>query len=84
MTAGFAALAADTQIMAIRAVRAFGKFNQDNDPYGEHDFGCFEIDRIQMMWKIDYYDLTLTYHSPDPSNPAVTRRVLTMMLAEEY
>ena len=30
------------------------------------------------------YDRTLTVASPNPANPAVTTRVLTIMLVEEY
>ena len=36
------------------------------------------------MFKIDYLDQTMSMHSPDPADPAVTQRVITIMLAEEY
>lgn len=69
---------------AIRAVRDYADFTADNDPYGEHDFGQFTLDDADLFWKIDYYDTQLEYGSPNPADPDVTRRVLTVMLAEEY
>ena len=50
----------------------------------EHDFGSFEHNRRTIFWKIDYYDLLLKNGSSDPSDPALTRRVLTVLFAEEY
>jgi hypothetical protein len=84
MTAGVQALGALAVARAVEAVRTFDAFSRDNDPYGERDFGAFEIEGRRLFWKIDYYDLSLTMGSPDPADPAVTRRVLTLLLAEEY
>ena len=59
-------------------------FSQANDPYAEHDFGALVITGNRIFWKIDYYDETRTHGSPDPSDPEVTQRVMTIMLADEY
>ena len=37
------------------AVQDFSKFTEDNDPYGEHDFGSLIIAGQKIFWKIDYY-----------------------------
>ena len=55
-----------------------------NDPHEEHDFGLFEADGHTIFFKIEYYDKSLTAHSPDASDLSVTERVITIMLAEEY
>lgn len=65
-------------------VRAFNDFNERNDPYSEHDFGSTEHEGQTVFFKFDYYDVDLLMHSPDPADPTVTCRVLTVMLAEEY
>ncbi len=84
ITRGVADLGNDFIDRAVKAVRQFSDFTEDNDPYGEHDFGIFKLDGITLNWKIDCYDEDLEYGSHDPADPAVTRRVITIMLAEEY
>jgi uncharacterized protein DUF3768 len=84
VTRGIAALDLSAKAAIFAAVQAFDQFNTDNDPYGEHDFGLLEVAGERIMFKIDYYDRALTGHSPDASDPEVTRRVLTILLASEY
>ena len=84
MTAGVQALGPDAILLATRAVQAFSAFTDDNDPYGEHDFGSARIDGTKVFWKIDYYDRDCHYGSENPADTTQTTRVLTIMLASEY
>lgn len=68
----------------VECVRAFNTFSADNDPYCERDFGAFDFQGHRINWKIDYYDLDMRYQSVDPADPAITIRLLTVMLAAEY
>ena len=80
-------------------IETFDAFTPDNNPYGERDFGAIyrgrdgrwtaanpaQGDPVEtVFWKIVAYDRALQFGSDDPANPAVTRRVLTIMLASEY
>lgn len=64
------------------AVQGFKEFTEDNDPYGEHDFGLVTVAGNKVFWKIDYYDQSLGYWC-DPLRPEC-RRIVTVLLAEEY
>ncbi len=65
-------------------IRRYCDFTDDNDPHGEHDMAFFECRGERVFWKIDYYDRACEYGSPDPADPAVTCRVLTIGLADDY
>lgn len=82
ITRGIQAL--DDTDAVLRKVQQFDRFTAQNDPYGEHDFGSLHHNGETVFWKIDYYDTDLSMHSLDASDPAVTIRFLTVMLAEEY
>jgi Protein of unknown function (DUF3768) len=84
VTPGVRALGPDAISAVLAAITGFSAFDADNDPYGEHDFGSVQVQRHAVFFKIDCYDRTLIGHSPDSADPAVTTRVLTIMLAEEY
>jgi hypothetical protein len=89
MTSGIRDLGLIAIVEIAERVAAFDSFTADNDPHEEHDFGSFGYDGNRIFWKIDYYDRASfgtgrDMGSEDPSDPAKTLRVLTIMLASEY
>ena len=72
------------QAEMMTAVMQFDDFSEDNNPHGERDFGAFDVQGERLFWKLDLYDVDYRYGTPEPTNPSVTRRVLTIMLACEY
>jgi len=99
-TVGFRSLPEADQSQVRELVETYDAFTEDSDPHGERDFGCIyqlgdgrwtterprvcDDERERVFWKFDYYDRDLRFGSDDAANPAVTRRVLTIMLADEY
>lgn len=84
ITRGIKDLPVDQRAPVIAGVRDFDAFTDDNDPHHEHDFGAIAVAGHKVFWKIDYYAADMMHASEDPADPAVTTRVLTIMLAEEY
>ena len=99
-TVGFRSLPEADQSQVRELIETYDAFEEDNDPHGERDFGTIyqlgdgvwtterprlrEDERERVFWKLDYYDRDLQFGSEDAANPSVTRRVLTIMLADEY
>ena len=84
VTTGVSALGPEFLEAALAAVAAFDRFDRDDDPHGEHDFGALTVMGERLLWKVDYYDAGMSGGSPDPADPSVTARVLTLMLAQEW
>ena len=99
-TVGFRSLPVSDQSRVRELIETFDAFDEDNNPHGERDFGCVyqlgdgrwtterprlrDDERERVFWKLDYYDRDLQFGSEDAANPAITRRVLTIMLSDEY
>ena len=99
-TVGFRSLPDADQSKVRELIETFDAFDEDNDPHGERDFGTIyqlgdgrwtterprvrDDERERVFWKFDYYDRDLQFGSEDAADPAVTRRILTIMLSDEY
>jgi hypothetical protein len=84
LTRGIADKDPETVDKILKTVSNYNLFSEDNDPYGEHDFGSFIINSETMYFKFDYYNKDMTQGSEDPTDETKTTRVLTIMLANEY
>ena len=99
-TPGFRSLPEADRSRVRELIETFDAFTEDNDPHGERDFGTIyqlgdgrwtterprvrHDERERVFWKLDYYDRDLRFASEDAADPARTRRVLTIMLSDEY
>jgi hypothetical protein len=84
ITAGIAALGPEAVARLVKTIAVFDDFCHANDPHEEHDVGSFRFDEVDVMFKIDYYDAALNFHSPNPADASVTTRIITIMRADEY
>jgi hypothetical protein len=84
ITTGIAALGAEAVARLVKTIAVFDDFHHANDPHQEHDFGCLKFDGVEVIFKIDYFDRSLNFHSPNPADSSVTTRVITLMRADEY
>ena len=99
-TVGFRSLPDADQSQVRELIETFDVFDEDNDPHGERDFGTIyqlgdgrwtterprmrDDERERVFRKLDYYDCAMRFASDDAADPAITRRVLTIMLSDEY
>ncbi|AVM74549.1 DUF3768 domain-containing protein [Magnetospirillum gryphiswaldense] len=84
ITRGIQALGHQAIQEVLAAVAAFAEFTPENDPYAEHDCALMTVGGHRVIWKVDCYDTDLNFASDDPADPAVTIRVLTIMLSDEW
>ena len=84
VTKGVLAISGYNSPELAEALAAYDAFDADNDPHGERDFGDMTLWGEEMFWKIDYYDVDLKFGSDDPADPDKTKRVLTVMLTNEW
>ncbi|WP_170328922.1 DUF3768 domain-containing protein [Ruegeria arenilitoris] len=84
VTPGVSGEGMEFQTAVLKAVATDDQFDEGNDPYGDHTFGSVTVSGQKLFWKIDLYDADYKYGSDHPFDPAVTRRVLTIMRPSEY
>ena len=84
VTEGVVSLPGFDAVVLSAALANYEAYDPDNDPHGERDFGDLTLFGTSLLWKIDYYDADLDFGSDDPANSSITRRVLTVMLTEDY
>jgi uncharacterized protein DUF3768 len=54
ITPGIAALGWEALDRIVKTIAVYDDFCHANDPYGEHDFGSFEVEGETIFFKIDY------------------------------
>jgi len=84
MTRGVSANGPGFHMVLLERVAQYDDFTFENDPHGWHDFGEVKVNDTRVWFKIDLYDTAYEMGSDRPHDPAHTRRVMTLLLPDEY
>jgi hypothetical protein len=84
LTASVAELPDMVKSAVLEQVATFEAFNEENDPYGEHDYGSFDYCNREFFFKIDYLRADSDVLSEDPADTTKTRRILTVGLSMDW
>jgi hypothetical protein len=84
LTQQFLTLPPSMRRRAIDAIKACDSFPPEYDIYQEHDLVMVDVDGTVIYAKIDYYALDMGFPAEDPSDPLATKRVMTIMLSNEF
>ncbi len=82
LTSGIESQIRNKGVMLLQ-VAFFKRFDENNDPWEEHDCFFFTHEGHEICVKFDYYNSNLECGSEDPSDLSKTVRILTVMLASE-
>ena len=84
MSPGISQLGDEAVDRIVKTVAALEAVVPADHSHEEHAVGTFEAEGRTMVFKIYCFDNDLKYQSPDPADPAVTVRVMEVMLDHEY
>jgi len=88
VTRAFSALPPRTQLLLLSRFQSYDQWATDQmeSEYDEHDIGHTTLDGERYFFKIDCYadDGTMEWGSDDPTNDAITYRVMTIGHAIDF
>ena len=84
LSQGVQSLNKDLRQRILNGVKTYNAFAPQNDAHKERDFGAFSYEEHDIFWVIDCYDENSQYLSEDPADLNRTKRVLRIMLVDEY
>lgn len=78
-----AALSVEVREDIYSAIRLSNYFDPETTNHPEHNFGTVRVHDHHITWAIGYMDKASEELSQDPSNPAVTTRIIDLMTTTE-
>jgi Protein of unknown function (DUF3768) len=83
LTASVAALPNMVKAAVLDQVALFEVFNEENDPYGMHDYGSFDYRSREFFFKIEFFTLEPSDVPLDLTDPKKALRIMTVGLVQD-